>query len=253
MLKSQSVSSDAAVLGLMERFPVCFSFVIDFGQIIKAPLLTSGRIGCLNIHPSLLPCYRGAAPIQRALMDGVREIGVSAFRLTERMDSGPVLLREKIQVRRGDDAWTLSERAASVGTSAFIACAGLPVDEWVFEPQDDSLATYAPKIRTGEERIEWGRSADEICGAVRALCPKPGAWTTSRGRRLKVFRAFSVTNAADVSETPGELLGRMGAGVGVASGKGVIVLMEVQAEGKKIQEAAEWLNGLRAESGERLL
>jgi methionyl-tRNA formyltransferase len=254
LLNSGAASSDEAVLGIMGRIPVSFSFVIDFGQMIKAPLLASGLVGCLNVHPSLLPAYRGAAPIQRALMDRVEETGVSVFRLTEGMDSGPILLREKISVARGDDSGTIAERAAQAGTSAFIEFAKrLPMGEWTFERQDDSLVTYAPKIRPEEERIEWSGTANEICGVVRALCPKPGAWTMTGGKRLKLLRVDCAPDELSAGKMPGELLGRMDGGVGVASGGGCVILRQVQMEGKKIQEAAEWFNGLRAASGERLL
>ncbi|MDR3254018.1 MAG: methionyl-tRNA formyltransferase [Synergistaceae bacterium] len=255
IVNSSFVSRDVSVIDLAERYQASFCFVIDFGQRIEAPFLSLGQAGCLNIHPSLLPRYRGAAPVQRALMDCAGETGVTVFRLSEGMDAGPVLLRETIQIGEDDDAGTLLERAALAATSAFIKHAQrLPIGVWTFEPQNDALATDAPKIRPEEERIDWGKSAEKICGVVRALAPKPGAWTTSRGRRLKVLKAARARlSSFGESASTGGLLGLAEGGVGVASGEGNVILKEVQLDGKKIQAAAEWWNGLRAASGERLL
>jgi methionyl-tRNA formyltransferase len=223
--------------------PVDFVFVIDFGQLIREPLLGAGEpVGCLNIHPSLLPRYRGAAPAQRALMDGVRETGVTIFKLAMGMDSGPVLLRETLAVG-DDDAGSLLERAAVAGVGAFIRYAeSTPIAEWRFMPQDDALATAAPKISKEEERIDWSRSAVEILGKIRALSPKPGAWTTLGGKRLRVTRASLSPSRAGAS--PGRVV-LDGSSPSVSTGDGAISLSLVQREGTKVQSAAEWKNGLR--------
>jgi methionyl-tRNA formyltransferase len=242
------------VSALVERFQADFCFVIDFGQMIREPLLKQGeRVGCLNIHPSRLPEYRGAAPVQRALMDCRAKTGVTVFKLAQGMDSGPVLLRREVAIARDDNAETLLKRAAAVGASAFIEYASRqPMDGWAFEAQDGSLATNAPKIRLEEERIDWERSSREISGLIRALAPRPGAWTTVRGRRLRVLAAAPVeTDAADCAE-PGSLCGVMEGGVAVQTGEGLVSLREVQPEGKKVQRAPDWWNGLRATRGERL-
>jgi methionyl-tRNA formyltransferase len=242
------------VLRLVENFPVDFSFVIDFGQLIREPVLAWDEpVGCLNIHPSALPLYRGAAPVQRALIDGRSETGVTVFKLAAGMDSGPILLREKIGIK-DDDAGRLLDRAAVVGTSAFIKYASEhPIEEWIFEPQDDSLATIAPKIRQDEERIDWGSAAMRICGLVRALSPKPGAWTTVRGRRLKVLDASVLDSSNDSGVANGALLGVCEDGVLVSARDNSVLLRTVQMEGKKIQSALEWWNGLRATREEQLL
>jgi methionyl-tRNA formyltransferase len=256
IVRSSSASTDENVLAFKKNLPVDCRFVVDFGQIVKEPVLGWDEpVGCLNVHPSLLPLYRGAAPVQRFLMQGGPVTGVTVFKLAPGMDSGPVLLSERIVVNGGDDAGVLLERAAVIGVSAFIKFAGeSPMDKWTFKPQDDSLATYAPKIRTEDERILWDRPAAGILGLVRALSPKPGAWTTMRGRRLRVLRVSAAAEPPpELNETPGTLLGVFGGGVLVACSDDPLVLHEVQMEGKKIQPAAEWWNGLHAEREERFL
>ncbi|GHV53844.1 methionyl-tRNA formyltransferase [Synergistales bacterium] len=253
LVRSASASSDEAVLNLSRDIPTDFCFVIDFGQIIKEPLLREREpVGCLNIHPSLLPRFRGAAPVQRALMDGAGETGVTVFKLAQAMDAGPVLLSRAIDINDIDDTGSLLERAAIAGTEAFINYANAnAIGEWSFTAQDDSSATFAPKIRASEERVDWGKSSAEIWRLTRALSPKPAAWTTIRGKRLRLIKT-SRGDELTVSGEHGELLGLKSGGVVVACGDGALLLTEVQLEGKKIQRAADWWNGLRAAPGERL-
>lgn len=254
LLTSSGVSCDEAVLSMKSSRPVSFSFVVDFGQIIREPLLAwDAPIGCLNIHPSLLPFYRGAAPVQRALMDGAEQTGVTIFKLASGTDNGPVLLRETIAVEKDDDTGTLLERAALAGVSAFIDHASrVPMSEWRFTPQDDARATRAPKISKDEERIDWSKSAREIEGKVRALSPEPGAWTTVRGKRLRVLKAHAVNAGVDSGRKPGALSGMAGGLPLVAAGDGAVALAVVQLEGKAQTGAAQWWNGLRAAKEESL-
>jgi methionyl-tRNA formyltransferase len=252
LIAAADASGDAAVIERMKGSPVDVTFVTDFGQLVREPLLAwEDRIGCLNIHPSMLPLYRGAAPVQRVLMDGLAETGVTIFKLARAMDSGPILLQRKLAIGPGDDAGSLLDRAAYEGVRAFVEyVSSVSAEEWRFSPQDGSLATTAPKITREEERIDWTASAREILGKIRALSPKPGAWTTAKGRRLRILqagecRAVSVGLAGEL--TPGS------EGPLVASGAGSICLKTVQMEGKKIQSAADWWNGIRAAAGECLV
>ena len=255
VLETASASSDDAVLEMKRKLPVDFSFVIDFGHLIREPLLAwEEHIGCLNIHPSELPLYRGAATIQRALMDGARVIGVSIFKLAAMMDAGPVLFTERIEVDAGDDFGSLRKKAAEIGTGAFIRFAlNNPPYSWTFKTQDESGATYARKISSAEERIDWRRPARSIVGLVRALSPKPGAWTTLRGKRLLVLSAREASSAEE-HETcrPGELrLERANSLVG--TGEGLVEIVTIQPEGRKPQPASAWKNGLRASPGECMI
>jgi methionyl-tRNA formyltransferase len=249
--ETPDASKDASVIGLFDEYPVEFAFVTDFGQFIREPLLTKKTaIGCLNIHPSLLPLYRGAAPIQRAIMDGAAETGVTVFKLAAGMDSGPVLLRAPLTIRDDDDLGSLRERAAALGVEKFLRrVAAAAVRDWKFEPQDDSLATFAPKISPSEERIDWTQPATRIWRLVRALSPAPGAWTAFRGRRLRVLAAVPAGTNPEGS-APGELRAS-GKELLAACGDGALKLVAVQTEGKKRTPASEWKNGLRLAEKER--
>ena len=255
VIETASASSDEAVLKMKREHPVDFSFVIDFGQLISEPLLAwEERVGCLNIHPSLLPLYRGAAPIQRALMDGANTIGVTIFKLAVGMDTGPVLLAETMNIEAGDDFGSLRSKAAEMGAGAFIrfASANSP-DSWIFENQDESRATYAPKISAEEERIDWKRSARDIVGLVRALSPKPGAWTTLRGKRLLILSARETSSSKEHEAClPGELwLDKKNSLV--VAGEGLVEIVTIQPEGRKPQPVSAWKNGLRLGSGELMI
>lgn len=255
VLTSAAASRDDAVLAMKRDCPPDFTFVVDFGQIIREPILAwDEAIGCINIHPSLLPLYRGAAPVQRALMDGAAETGVTIFKLAPGMDSGPILMREKLEIKPDDDTGTLLERASEVGTRAFIDFASsAPLDTWRFTPQDEALATHAPKISKEEERVDWNRPAAEISNLIRALRPTPGAWTTIRGKRLRLIEAFPVEPPQEDEPAPGMLLGMTDGRPVVATGQGLLALARVQMEGKKTTGAAEWWNGLRPSEGEKLI
>ena len=251
LLFTASASKDETVLSLKRERPVTLVFVTDFGQLIREPLLAWDEpIGCLNIHPSLLPLYRGAAPLQRALMDGASESGVSIFKLAVGMDSGPILLQRGFEIGAADNTADLLERAAIVGTEAFIEYATCKSHaDWQFVPQDDSLATGAPKISSEEERIDWSMSADELHNRIRALAPKPGAWTTIRGKRVRILQASPYVSDVE-SCAVGGFVGLSGSEPLVRTGMGLLKLSRVQMEGKREQPASEWWNGLRAAEGE---
>jgi methionyl-tRNA formyltransferase len=256
LIESPDASGDPRVLGMKRDFRVDFTFVTDFGQFVREPLLSeTERVGCLNIHPSALPLYRGAAPIQRALMDGAGEIGVSVFKLSRKMDSGPVLLSERIEVGPEENFMSVRDRAAETGGKMFAEFAVRnPIESWSFIPQDDAAATYAHKITADEERIDWNGTAAEIANRVRALSPKPGAWTTLLGRRLTVLavRPGCGENAEKPRAAAGNL--RLGKGApAVACGDGLLELITVLPEGRKPQSGESWKNGLRAETEERLV
>ncbi|MDR1580250.1 MAG: methionyl-tRNA formyltransferase [Synergistaceae bacterium] len=256
LIESPDASEDPRVLGMKRECGVDFMFVTDFGQFIREPLLSeTEHVGCLNIHPSALPLYRGAAPIQRALMDGTGEIGVSVFKLSRGMDSGPVLLRERLEVGPEENFMSVRDRAAETGGRMFAGFAARnPVESWRFVPQDDAGATYAHKITADEERIDWNRTAAEIANLVRALSPRPGAWTTLAGRRVTILEARPGRGAnGEMPRGPAGSL-RLGKGVpAVVCGGGFLELIAVLPEGRKPQPGEAWKNGLRVKSEERLV
>ena len=224
--------------------------VVAYGRILPAGLLAIPRLGFVNVHFSLLPSYRGAAPVQRAIMDGATTTGVTIIVLTQGMDEGPVLATEKVDIELGETAGTLGARLADIG-------AGLLVDTLdayeagtiVPQPQDHRRATYAPKIAPDEARIEWARPGREVVSLVRALSPHPGAWTTFRSARVKILEVGA--GAPDERFlAPGHLARGSEALVGVADG--TLVLRVVKPAGKRARSGAEWLRGARPQPHERM-
>ena len=220
--------------------------VVAYGKILPPSLLEIPRRGFVNLHFSLLPKYRGAAPVQRALMDGVAETGVTIIELTEGMDEGPVLAKLAVEVAEEETAGDLGARLAADGASllartlpSYVAGVVEPVE------QDHAAATYAPKIEPAETRIEWNEPARVVVNKIRGLSPSPGAWTTFRGARLRVLRA----SRAAGSGAPGEVLDPRALIVGAADG--AVAVRDVQPAGKKVMPATDYARGVRAAAGER--
>jgi methionyl-tRNA formyltransferase len=222
--------------------------VVAYGKILPADLLTIPPHGFVNVHFSLLPHYRGAAPVQRAVMEGRDETGVSIMVLTEGMDEGPVLAVERMPIDDDDTAGVLGEKLAGLGApllvdalNDYVSGALQPVE------QDHAAATYAPKITTEEARIDWSAPARTIIDLVRGLNPAPGAWTTLRDQRLKIH------SVRDAPGTPALTPGSLDAPAGpllAGTGDGVLELVEVQMAGKKRMTGEELARGLRMTAGE---
>ena len=210
-------------------------FVVDFGQIIREPFLS--RM-CLNIHPSLLPEYRGAAPVQRALLDGRTHTGVTVFRLSAGMDAGKILAQSKIDIDPSENASDLYTRLAEIGSE--IACEALK-GEMTFSPQDDSKATYAPKLEKSEFALSFTDSAVKFVNTVRALDMSGGAYAVIGGKRVKIWRACV---RRDIAGECGHVVKTEGNPVVMCADFGV-ELCEVQSEGKRKMTGREWSAGLR--------
>jgi methionyl-tRNA formyltransferase len=221
--------------------------VVAYGSILPASLLVVPPLGFVNLHFSLLPAYRGAAPVQRALMDGVAVTGISIMVLTEGMDEGPVLATREVPVKPSDTAGTLGERMAELGgpmlvetLQAYAAGEIEPVE------QDPSRATYAPKITAEEARIDWRAPAQTIANLVRALNPVPGTWTELDGRRLKVWAVAPSPETLPPGALRGD--GALLAGTGTHA----LELADVQLAGKRRMPGAELARGIRLTGSESL-
>ena len=211
-------------------------------------MLSAAKYGCLNIHPSKLPEYRGSAPLQRVLMDGRASTAVSIFRLDAGMDSGPILAQPELEIAPEDDFASLAEKAAKLGAETLLHyLCDVPPDEWRFTAQSEDGATYAPKIDKTEGKIDWSRPVAEIADKIRGIGAAPGVFCTVRGKRLRIYRAEAVSG----SGAPGTYTVRGGVPC-VACGEGLLRLAEVQPEGKKLQRAEDWARGLRVNEGESL-
>ncbi|MDQ1154656.1 methionyl-tRNA formyltransferase [Brevundimonas sp. SORGH_AS_0993] len=218
--------------------------VVAYGQILKPAVLEAPRLGCLNLHGSLLPRWRGAAPIQRAIMAGDARTGVQIMQMSEGLDEGPILLSELMDIRADDTAASLSERMAHVGAAlwpralAAIERGGVTPTEQVGE------ATYARKITPAEARIDWTRPATEVDAHIRGLSPSPGAWFEAQGSGVAEagpVRIKALLSAlADGEGAPGTVLDDA---LTVACGTGAVRLIRVQREGKAAQSAEEMLRG----------
>lgn len=211
--------------------------VAAYGQILPQTFLDTPRRGALNIHASLLPRWRGAAPVQRAIMAGDRETGVSIMRMEAGLDTGSVLLREATPIGAGDTAGDLLGRLADMGARLILEALER-IDSLIPEPQAEAGVTYAARIDKAEAAIDWHRPAAEICRQIHALSPSPGAWAMVGNERVKLLRARVAAGAG----APGAVLD----GFTIACGSGGAVEVTLaQRPGRRPMPAAEILNGLR--------
>ncbi|SDK49312.1 methionyl-tRNA formyltransferase [Paracoccus chinensis] len=208
--------------------------VVAYGLILPQPVLDAPRLGCLNIHASLLPRWRGAAPIHRAVMAGDAETGVAIMQMEAGLDTGPVLAEARTLIGDEDTTADLHDRLAGMGADLILKVLDrLPLPA---VPQAAEGVTYAAKIDKAEARIDWTRPAAEVDRLIRGLSPFPGAWCMAGGERLKLLRS----RLAEGQGAPGEVLG----GLVVACGEGAVEITEVQREGKRPLPTAEALRGM---------
>jgi methionyl-tRNA formyltransferase len=230
------------------------SVVVAYGHILPGKVIELPTRGTLNIHASLLPKYRGAAPIQAAILDGVSRTGVSIMRMVQQLDAGPVILQLPTDITDDETYGELALRLSELGAAAIIeALALLEIGKAIESPQDESAATYAPKIDRDATRIDWTKDAQAVARIVRAYDPRPGAFTVVEegGAQVKVFGArFAPSTSAD---RPGEVISVDTDGVVVACGQGAVRLLQVQPAGKKRMGAEEWLRGRGIAVGRRFI
>ncbi|MCD6293498.1 MAG: methionyl-tRNA formyltransferase, partial [Deltaproteobacteria bacterium] len=223
--------------------------VIAFGQVLTGQLLCIPSWGGLNVHASLLPKYRGAAPIQRAIMNGERETGLTAMRMDPGLDTGPILRQEKTPIGAHETAGELHDRLADMAAIFLLKTLQRLAEDGIYEmPQDNNLATYAAKIDRNTGHILWDRPADRISALIRGLDPWPGAYTTVNGKTLKLFSA-KVVAAGDTDTIPGRVRGHSKDGLLVETGDGVILLEALQLAGKKRLRALDFLRGVPLQPG----
>jgi len=213
--------------------------VMAYGQILPRDLLEIPPVACLNLHASLLPRWRGAAPIQAAIAAGDPETGITAMYMAEGLDTGDILLQRKIEILPGDTGGSLHDRLAQIAPEALLdALQMLAKGNAPRIQQDNVLATYAPKLTRDDGKIDWSEPAEIIERKIRAFNPWPGAFMKLDGQNLKIFSAFIV----DLSGEPGKIL-RSEKELVIAAGKGALSLGEVQLEGKRRMSAGEFLRG----------
>ena len=241
---------DPALLDALRALSPDLTVVAAYGRILPRSILDLPPKGCINVHGSILPRHRGAAPIAHAIMAGDAETGVSIMEMTEEMDAGDVLLVRRTPIAPDDTTGTLGERLAVLGAEAIgEAIDGLHAGTLGAQPQPQEGVTFAPKIEREQARLDWTRPAVELERLVRAMQPAPAAFTTIDGRLLKVHRAAL---APATRGSPGSVLAAGAAGIDVATGDGALRLVEVQLEGKKRMAAGPFVAGHPLPPGTRL-
>jgi methionyl-tRNA formyltransferase len=241
VLQPQSLRDPAAQAELAALKPDLM-LVVAYGLILPQAVLDIPRLGCINSHASLLPRWRGAAPIQRAIEAGDSESGVTVMQMEAGLDTGPMLLKVRTPIAADDTGGTLHDRLASLGPQAVLeAIAGLAAGSLIGEVQDDSLATYAHKLNKDEARLDWGRPAVELQRLVRAFHPWPICHSTLNGEALKVHAA----ELGEGSGAPGTLLAADKQGLTVACGQGALRLTRLQLPGGKALNFSDLYNSRR--------
>jgi len=238
-LKNADAQAEFAALNLDA------AIVVAYGLILPKPILDAPRLGCFNLHGSLLPRWRGAAPIQRAIMAGDAKTGVMVMRMEEGLDTGPVLMAERVAIGRktyGDLHDELARLGADLMARAMAALERGTIEE---HAQPAEGATYAKKILKDEARIDWSKTNSEIDCLVRGLSPSPGAWCEMRGERMKILYADSV----DGQGKPGEILDER---LTIACGQGALRVARLQRAGRGPMQTQDFLRGFSLKPGERV-
>jgi methionyl-tRNA formyltransferase len=265
-LKPSPVHAFADSLGLPVRTPVSMktaeeiaafraldldaAVVVAFGQILVRDVLEAPRLGCFNLHASLLPRWRGAAPIQRAIMAGDAVTGVQVMRMSEGLDEGPVLMGEQVRIDALETAGTLHDKLAAVGSRILpVALAAIERGGARETPQSEDGVTYARKIKAAEARIDWTRPAAEIDRHIRGLSPFPGAWFEAPSDKGPVRVKALLSRVEEGDGAPGVALDDA---LLIACGDGAVRLLKAQREGKGAQEAEVFLRGFPLAAGTAL-
>jgi methionyl-tRNA formyltransferase len=225
--------------------------IVAYGKILPKEILNLPPHGCINVHFSLLPKYRGAAPLQWALINGDEETGVTTFRLNEGVDSGPILLQKKVMIHDEDNAEILGKRLAVIGAELLVeTLEGLTDGSLEAIPQNNRLATHAPMLKKEDGHIDWNRKSKAVWGQIRGMTPWPGAYTSWKGKRLKIHAAELVDHSK--KGMPGEVVEIAEDGLTVSCGQGSLLVKELQLEGGKRLAADVFLKGHPLTTGESL-
>ena len=240
---------DASFLSLFRELKPDLVVLVAFGQILPREILETPPAGCVNVHPSLLPRYRGAAPINWALIRGEEKTGVTILFMSEEVDAGDMILREEVPVGPEDTYDSLHDRLARTGARLLVEALGKieggtagPI------PQDGRKATFAPKLSGDLGHINWNREGREIVNLIRGLSSQPGAYAFIRGKKIKIYRAAWERFSTEAK--PGTIVAGSEKGLAVAAGDGLVYLEDVQLEGKKRMPAKDFLRGFSFNSGE---
>ncbi|MEK7845565.1 MAG: methionyl-tRNA formyltransferase [Nitrospinota bacterium] len=257
VLQPEKVREPDFVKKLREYRPDCI-VVVAFGQILPKDILSLPRYGCINLHASILPKYRGAAPINWALINGETKTGVTSMLMNEGMDTGDILIQREVEITEGDSAGTLHDRLSEIGSEVILETLdGLEKGTVKRVKQNESSATYAQKIKKEDCLINWDEDAKKIVNRIRGLTPAPGAYTSYNGKRLKIIEAVNPPRPplqkggwGDLKK--GEVFEVNRNGIKVICGNGLVIIKNLQPEGKRVMGVGEFISGHNIKAGEIL-
>jgi len=231
------------------EYPADIYVIAAFGQILSKEILEQPRLGCINVHASLLPRYRGASPIQRVILDGEKETGITIMQMNEGLDTGDILYSKSLELAPDETFETLHDRLMNLGGETLLEALPL-IEAGKITPvvQDDSLSNYAPLIKKEDGKIDWRKSSLQLYAQVRAFNPWPGAFTRLDGKVLKIWGAEPTEGKGN----PGEVISVDKKSFTVSCGDGALKIVSLQPEGKKKMDTASFLLGNKIETGIRL-
>ena len=232
---------------ILEKLEADLAIVVAYGQMLPKSILNTCRKGFINIHASLLPKWRGAAPIQRSILNLENETGISVMQINDKLDQGNVCSQFKININKNDNAEDLSTKLSNLASDKIVGEIEEIFDnKKTFFKQDHSKATYAKKIKKIEGKINWKDSAENILGKINGLYPNPGAWFYFKGKRYKILKA----NISNNFSTPGKVIND---NIEISCGKNSIKILEIQREGKKVQNINDFILGSIIRKGDELI
>ncbi|MCP4041818.1 MAG: methionyl-tRNA formyltransferase [Gammaproteobacteria bacterium] len=239
------------VMQQLEEYKPDLIVVVAYGLILPKPVLELPALGCINVHASLLPRWRGAAPIQRAIMTGDSDTGISIMQMDKGLDTGPILLFNRCPIEAHDTGQTLHDRLAKLGTQSLLkALAEMERGGLSPTPQDDNLAIYAPKLEKAEARLDWNHPAGELERRIRAFNPWPVAFTTLGEDNLRVWEAETLPSVAAAPN--GRIVKAGQQGIEVSTASGILRILRLQLPGGRPVTAADYLNAHRSPEGATL-
>lgn len=238
----------------LRKFQADIIVVVAFGQILPKEILDMPPKGCINVHASLLPRYRGAAPIQWAVINGEQVTGVTTMRMDEGLDTGDMIMKEEVALEQGETGGSLFGRLAQTGAELCVrTLTAIEEGTAVYTPQDHTKATHTTMIKKELGEIDWTKPAEELECLIRGLNPWPSAYTKLKGKTLKIWKAYVEESSKQTGcQEAGTIIESGRAGLIVQTGQGSLKLLEVQLEGKKRMETDAFLRGYPVENGTRL-
>lgn len=247
----KDVNSAGSLRALEELNPDIF-VVVAYGQILSQDLLNIPSVFAINLHASLLPLYRGAAPVNRSLINGDKETGVTVIKMIKRMDAGPVILQEKIPVSENDTHASLEEKLSQKGAELLLkAVALIAANKYKLVPQQEGKATFAPKLRKEDGLIDWNKPAQEIVDLIRGCWGWPGAYTYYKGKLVKIYNGAARPPGRQATGPAGQIIGVSKEGIDVSAGGQSLLIKELQIEGKRVMSAQDFISGHKLSAGDK--